>query len=88
MPLWFHSILNPNGDDMHVGFEFESFVSLKPNGGTRPVRFQSAPGLQGDAGGAAIPAALAPASPGVTARPPGLHHDYGQIHNLCNALRC
>ena len=19
---------------------------------------------------------------------PGLHHDYGQIHNLCNALRC
>ena len=37
MPLWFHSILSPNGDDMHVGF-------------------QSALGLQGDGGGAAIPA--------------------------------
>ena len=47
MPLWFHSILNPNGDDMHVGFQFESFVYIKPNGGTRPVRFQSAPGLLG-----------------------------------------
>ena len=22
------------------------------------------------------------------ARGPGLHHDYGQVHNLCNALRC
>ena len=50
-------------DDMHVGFQFESFVYIKPNGGTRPVRFQSAPGLQGDAGGAAIPAPVpAPAS--------------------------
>ena len=43
-------------------FQFEPFVYIKPNGGTRPVRFQSAPGLQGDAGGAAIPApALPPA---------------------------
>ena len=64
---------------MHVGFQFESFVSIKPNGGTRPVRFQSAPGLQQDAGGAAIPAPVpAPASPGVTAPPPAaLHHDHG-----------
>ena len=73
---------------MRVGFQFESFVSVKPNGGTRRVRFQSAPALQGDAGGAAIPVP-APASPGVPAPPPaGLHHDYGQIHNLYNALRC
>ena len=78
-----------NGDDMHVGFQFESFVYIKPNGGIRTVRFQSAPGLQGDVGGAAIPApAPAPASPQVPAPPPaGLHNDYGQIHNLCNAFR-
>ena len=89
VPLWFHSILNPNGDDMHVGFEFESFVYVKPNGGTRSVRFQSGPGLHGDAGSAAIPAPVPlPASPGVPApAPAGLHHDYGQIHHLCNALR-
>ena len=62
---------------MYVGFQFESFVYLKPNGGTRPVRFQSAPGHQGDTGGAAIPEP-ARASPGVPAPPPaGLHHDYG-----------
>ena len=39
---------------MHAGFQFESFVYIKLNVGTRPVRSQSAPGLQGDAGGAAI----------------------------------
>ena len=39
---------------MHVGLQIKSFVSIKPNGSTRHVRFQSAPGLQGDAGGAAI----------------------------------
>ena len=75
---------------MHVGFQFQSFVYIKPNGGIRTVWFQSVPGLQGDAGGAAIPVPVpAPASPGVPApSPAGLHHDYGQIHNLCNALRC
>ena len=63
MRLWFHSILHPNGDDMHIGFQFESCIYIKPNGGTRPVRFQSAPGLQEEAGGAAIPARVpAPAS--------------------------
>ena len=148
MPLWFHSILNPNGDDMHLAFQFESFVSIKPNRGTRPVRFQSAPGLQGDpaalqsrrrcrrrralesrrhrrrdyimtmarftiyvmllgaevvnscrqscamrcnpSAGAGVPAPRRrprlERTP-VPAPGPGFYHDYGQIHNLCNALR-
>ena len=55
---------------MHVGFQFESFVYIKPNGGIRTVRFQPAPGLQGDAGGAAIPAPVPVAAPS----PAGLHH--------------
>ena len=39
MPLWSHFILNPNGDDLHVGFQVESIVYIKPNGGTRPFGF-------------------------------------------------
>ena len=65
MLLWFLSILNPNGDDMHVGFQFESFVSVNPNGGTVPGPFGFNPRRESNG------------------TPAGLHHDYGQIHNLC-----
>ena len=42
-------------------------------------------GRDAGAGAAIPPPALAPASPGAA---PALHHDYGQIHILCYALRC
>ena len=88
MPL--HSLLNPNGDDMHVGFQFESFVSIKTQrryqarsvsiraGTPRGRRRRCNPGA---GAGAVVPGATAPP-------PAGLHHDYDQIHHLCNALRC